>query len=41
MLRLAEAGLDDARRPQGAGYDPAETTPDADNWKHDTDDKVF
>lgn len=30
----ARAGLDVARRLQGAGYDPEEVTPDADNWKY-------
>ncbi|WP_323766561.1 sel1 repeat family protein [Marinovum sp.] len=32
--RAAEAGLPVARRLQGAGYDPDEVTPDADNWKY-------
>lgn len=31
--RAAAAGLEIARRLQAAGYDPAEVTPDADNWK--------
>lgn len=32
--RAAEAGLPVARRLQGAGYDPDEVTPDADNWRY-------
>ncbi|MEY4985025.1 MAG: hypothetical protein RIR62_3291 [Pseudomonadota bacterium] len=32
--RAAALGLADARRLQGAGYDPDEVTPDADNWKY-------
>lgn len=39
--RAAAAGLKDARRLQAAGYDPAEVTPDADNWKYKTDGKLF
>ena len=30
----AEAGLQIAQRLQGAGYDPDEVTPDADEWKY-------
>lgn len=30
----ANEGLKIARRLQGAGYDPDEVTPDADNWKY-------
>lgn len=32
--QAAAEGLDVARRLQGAGYDPDEVTPDADNWKY-------
>lgn len=32
--RAARAGLDSAIRLQGAGYDPDEVTPDADNWRY-------
>ena len=32
--RAAAAGLPTARRLQAAGYDPAEVTPDADDWKY-------
>ncbi|NUB43535.1 sel1 repeat family protein [Fertoebacter nigrum] len=32
--RAAAMGLPVARRLQGAGYDPDEVTPDADNWKY-------
>ncbi|MEM7711847.1 MAG: sel1 repeat family protein [Pseudomonadota bacterium] len=32
--RAAAAGLPIARRLQGADYDPAEVTPDADDWKY-------
>lgn len=32
--KAAEQGLDIAQRLQGAGYDPAEVTPDADDWKY-------
>lgn len=32
--RAAEAGLDIAQRLKGAGYDPNEVTPDADEWKY-------
>jgi TPR repeat protein len=32
--RAAEAGLPIARRLQGAGYDPEEVTPDADDWRY-------
>ena len=39
--RAAAAGLSDAKRLQAAGYDPAEVTPDADNWKYKTDGKLF
>lgn len=32
--QAARAGLDSAIRLQGAGYDPDEVTPDADNWRY-------
>nr|WP_209838243.1 sel1 repeat family protein [Rubellimicrobium aerolatum] len=32
--RAAEAGVAHAQRLVGAGYDPDEVTPDADNWKY-------
>ena len=37
--RAASAGLDDAIRLRDAGYDPAEVTPDADDWKYEGDGK--
>ena len=39
--RAAAAGMEDAIRLQGAGYDPAEVTPDADNWKYESDGKIY
>ena len=34
-------GLEDAIRLKGAGYDPAEVTPDADDWRYESDGKHF
>ena len=39
--RAASAGLEDAIRLQGSGYDPDEVTPDADKWKYEADDKIY
>ena len=39
--RAAAQGLDSALELQSSGYDPDVVTPDADEWKYDSDGKVF
>lgn len=39
--KAAAAGLSDAIRLQGAGYDPGEVTPDADDWKYEGDGRIY